>query len=362
VVLSSDAVSPVSCPPFAESLALNNVPVVKRNLRRIGVAMALLSLLVLLAAYWLLTPPAPYVPLTGLAPSSVSLIALGDQGSGRLQQWLVAQSMERVAERDGRLDLVVLLGDNFYGKSLTGTADRNWEMKFERVYWGRWLSRVPFYAVLGNHDYPLSQEVELDYCRQHVGSGRWQMPAHDYVKDFGEVDGRPLLRMVFLDTAAPRDALAQKAALIEQAFQQAGPEPVWRVVAAHHPLRNEGLHGDDDALLASLLPALQRSKVDVFLAGHDHNQQLILRPGEPAWVISGAGGQKLYALGAPRDDTRFSASRAGFAKLDFSASQLRLSYYDEGSQLEQRYQWARNCQWLANGCLLPEAQAAADRR
>lgn len=340
---------------------MNSIAAVKNNLRRIGVAMAVLSLLVLLAAYWLLTPPEPYVPLTGLDPASLSLIALGDQGSGHLQQWRVAQSMERVAARDGRLDLVVLLGDNFYGKSLTGTADRAWEMKFERVYWGSWLSHVPFYAVLGNHDYPLSQAVELDYSRQHAGSGRWQMPAHDYVKDFGWADGRPLLRMVFLDTAAPRDALAQKAAFIEQAFQQAGPEPVWRVVAAHHPLRNEGLHGDDEVLLASLLPVLQRNRVDLFLAGHDHNQQLILRPGEPAWVISGAGGQKLYTLGAARDDARFAASRAGFAKLDFSASGLRLSYYDESSHLEQRYQWARDCQWLANGCLLPEAQAAVDR-
>ncbi|MGE7956298.1 metallophosphoesterase [Pseudomonas sp. NPDC089530] len=340
---------------------MNRILDVKRNLRRIGATLALLSLLALAAGYWLLTPPEPYVPLTGLDPSNLSLIALGDQGSGRLQQWRVAQSMEQVADRDGRLDLVVLLGDNFYGKSLTGTADRNWEMKFERVYWGRWLSHVPFYAVLGNHDYPVSQAVELDYSRQHAGSGRWQMPAHDYVKDFGWVDGRPLLRMVFLDTAAPRDGLAQQAALIEQAFQQPGPEPVWRVVAAHHPLRNEGLHGDDEVLLGALLPALQRSKVDLFLAGHDHNQQLILRPGEPAWVISGAGGQKLYTLGAPREDTRFSASRAGFAKLDFSAARLRLSYYDESSHLEQRYQWARSCQWLANGCLLPEAQAAVAR-
>lgn len=300
------------------------------------------------------TPPAPYVPLCGLDPSFVSMIALGDQGSGDLQQWRVGQAMERVAARDGRLDMVVLLGDNFYGKSLTGTHDLSWQMKFERVYWGQWLSHVPFYAVLGNHDYPVSQKVELEYGQQHKGSGRWQMPSNFYVKDFGSVDGRPLVRMVFLDTSAPREAFQQQIDLLDQAFQQSGPQPVWRIAAAHHPVRNHGQHGEDSELVTTLLPALQRNKVDIFLAGHDHNQQLLLRAAEPAWVVSGAGGQKLYAVGAGAQDTPFATARAGFSKLDMSASQLRLTYYDDRGNPETGYRWVRECQWMAKGCLLPD--------
>jgi tartrate-resistant acid phosphatase type 5 len=261
--------------------------------------------------------------------------------------------MERVAARDGRLDMVVLLGDNFYGKPLTSTHDLGWQMKFERVYWGQWLSHVPFYAVLGNHDYPVSQKFELEYGQQRKGSGRWQMPSNFYVKDFGNVDGRPLVRMVFLDTSAPRESFQRQIDLLDQAFQQPGPAPVWRIAAAHHPVRNHGQHGEDGELVNLLLPALERNKVDVFLAGHDHNQQLLLRAAEPAWVVSGAGGQKLYALGAAGLDTSFATAHAGFAKLDLSPSLLRLNYYDDRGNLETGYRWDRDCQWMAKGCLLP---------
>ncbi|MEB0044145.1 MULTISPECIES: metallophosphoesterase [unclassified Pseudomonas] len=330
----------------------------KKRMRRAAIAVVLLLLTGGAAGYWMLTPPPPYVPLSGLDPSQVSMIALGDQGSGNLQQWRVGRAMERVADNEGRLDMVVLLGDNFYGKPLTSTDDPSWQLKFERVYWGKWLSRVPFYAVLGNHDYPLSQQVELQYGQQRKGSGRWQMPSNFYVKDFGSVEGRPLVRMVFLDTSAPRETLPQQIEWLDQAFQAPGPAPVWRIVAAHHPVRNQGEHVEDSALVAALLPALERNKVDVYLAGHDHNQQLLLRAAEPAWVISGAGGQKLNATRAGSLGTSFATSRAGFAKLDLSVSQLRLAYYDDQGNQETSYRWARDCQWMAQGCLLPEVASS----
>ncbi|MGH8349314.1 MAG: metallophosphoesterase, partial [Pseudomonas sp.] len=234
------------------------------------------------------------------------------------------------------------------------THDYRWGTRFERVYWGHWLSHVPFYAVLGNHDYPVSQKYEIEYGQQRRGSGRWQMPANFYVKDFGDVDGRPLVRMVFLDTSAPRESLQQQIDLIDQAYQAPGPAPVWRIAASHHPVRNQGEHGEESDLVTRLLPVLQRNHVDLLLSGHDHNQQLLLRAGEPAWVISGAGGQKLDVLQTPTPNSTFTASRAGFAKLDLSTTQLRLGYYNDRGDLESGYRWARDCQWMAKGCLLPE--------
>jgi tartrate-resistant acid phosphatase type 5 len=208
--------------------------------------------------------------------------------------------------------------------------------------------------VLGNHDYPKSQKIELEYGQQRKGSGRWQMSSNFYVKDFGSVDGRPLVRMVFLDTSAPRESFQHQIDMLDQAFQQPGPAPVWRIAAAHHPVRNHGQHGEDSELVNLLLPALERNKVDVFLAGHDHNQQLLLRAAEPAWVVSGAGGQKLYAVGAAAQDTSFATAHAGFAKLDLNPRQLRLNYYDDRGNLETGYRWDRDCQWMAKGCLLPD--------
>ncbi|WP_338647568.1 hypothetical protein [Pseudomonas sp. ML2-2023-3] len=94
--------------------------------------------------------------------------------------------------------------------------------------------------------------------------------------------------------------------------------------------------------------------MDMLLSGHDHNQQLLLRAGEPAWVISGAGGQSLYALKTPEPDSTFATSSAGFAKIDLDANQLRLAYYNDLDGLEVGYLWAIECPWMAKGCLLPD--------
>ncbi len=326
--------------------------------RYLLLALAVLILVVgCLAGFMVLVPPAPYTPLQGQDPTRVTLMALGDQGSGDLQQWRVAEGMERVAESEGGLNMVLLLGDNFYGKALSGVGDPAWQLKFERVYHGRWLSRVPFYAVLGNHDYPDSSVVELDYARQHMGSGRWQMPAPFYTRDFGEVDGRPLLRVVFLDTNADGAGRQHQADFLQEAFTAPGPAPLWKMVVAHHALRSSGgKHGEDSALLQQLLPAMQRSGVDLYLSGHEHNQEVIVRPGEPAWLVSGGGGQTLDGL-KPResaDGTLFAVEQHGFARLAFTAQGLQLAYYDPQGAREKGFTWARTCPWMAQGCLTPE--------
>lgn len=336
----------------------------KRRLRHAArwllVAALLGAACILAGAGWMYYyPMGPYTRVTGLDPTQLSVIALGDQGSGSLRQWQVAHAMEVVAERDGRLDLVALLGDNFYGKRLTGVDDDNWQTKFEKVYHGQWLSHVPFYAVLGNHDYPGSQQVELDYARQHKGSGRWQMPDHSYTRDFGQVDGRPLLRVVFLDTSVNGADLGDQVQVMEQAFEQPGPEPIWRIVTAHHPLRTASEH-DDSPLADALLPTLLRQHVDLYLSGHEHSHQLLLRPGEPAWVISGGGGQRLTPLRHVTEPHAFAAVEAGFVKLDLSASHLDLVFYNDHAQATARFAWQRDCPWMANGCLqaVPDAQVA----
>lgn len=299
-----------------------------------------------LAGFMVLVPPPPYTPLLGQNPAQVTLLALGDQGSGDLQQWRVAEGMERVAESDNGVNMVLLLGDNFYGKALSGVDDPAWQLKFERVYHGRWLSHVPFYAVLGNHDFPASAAVELDYARQRAGSGRWQMPAPFYTRDFGEAEGRPLLRVAFLDTNADAAGRQRQADFLQAAFARPGPAPLWKMVVAHHAIRSSGgKHGDDDALLQQLLPAMQHSGVDLYLSGHEHNQEVIVRPGEPAWLVSGGGGQTLDGIrpGVPADGTLFAVEQHGFARLAFSADRLQLAYYNPQGDREQGFLWARAC-------------------
>src|ERR1700761_2905819 len=141
--------------------------------------------------------------------TSIRLLAVGRQGYGNLRTLRVASAMEQAA-RETQTHGVLYLGDNFYPKGVRSTTDSQWGHKFEHLYAGRYLRGMPFFAVVGNHDAEGSIDAELEYARQRLGSGRWQMDGPAYTRDFGRVRGSVLLRAVFLDTTAlKRDPRAQ---------------------------------------------------------------------------------------------------------------------------------------------------------
>ncbi|HRF73647.1 MAG TPA: metallophosphoesterase [Accumulibacter sp.] len=214
------------------------------------------------------------------------------------------------------------------------------------------MAAIPFYAVLGNHDVQGNAEAQIQYSQEQAGSGRWQMPAHFYRSDFGTDDGHPLLRIVFIDTnQLTPESLDRQARFIEQAFAPSGGRPTWRVVVAHHPIRNFGKHGETPQLVSALLPVLQKAHVDLYLTGHDHDQQLIARDGEPYYVISGGGGQGLYRVARDHEGLVFGESQHGFAKIVVDPERMAISFYAEGAELAGQYAVNRICAGLAVGCL-----------
>lgn len=317
-------------------------------------ASAVLALVVLVLAHRALWPPLAVLPSPPGQGERVAFLALGDQGSGDLSQWRVARAMEDVAGRSEGVDFVTLLGDNFYGGPLASVDDAQWDWRFERMYSGRHLAALPFYAVLGNHDYGGDPEIQIQYARQHRGSNRWRMPAHYYMEDFGRAGDRPLLRLVFVDTNLPPAQLAQEVAFIRQAFAPSAVAPVWKVVLGHHPVRSHGRHGDTPQLVATLLPALREAGVDLYLSGHDHNQQLVLQENEPAYVVSGGGGGHTYEFKAPRETLPFAAESLGFVRVGADADRLDIEFFEQDGGSEARFSMARKCAGGASRCLVPE--------
>ena len=263
----------------------------------------------------------------------INFFAIGDQGSGSLEQRAVADAMEKVARKNKNLDFVVLLGDNFYiDKKLTESSGE-WNTMFEEVYSGAYLSAVPFYAILGNHDKDLSSgqapHPEIEYSKKALGSNRWRMPAHYFHSDFGNIQGHPLLRIVFLDTNASGDEMAIQANYVREQFINNPIQPIWKIVVGHHTIRSCGKHFEDKANLTNtLLPSMQDAKVDIYLSGHDHNQQLIVKDNEPNYVINGAGGKSLYAQKVKSASLRFFNESYGFVSLKANANMLKIEFYD----------------------------------
>jgi hypothetical protein len=93
---------------------------------------------------------------TGSASSTnVSFFVVGDWGrEGTANQSAVAELMSRVALEFGQPPVAILsTGDNFYPNGLNSTEDPLFDASFSRVYTGKGLEGVPWFGVLGNHDY-----------------------------------------------------------------------------------------------------------------------------------------------------------------------------------------------------------------
>ncbi|MBF8271432.1 MAG: acid phosphatase [Magnetococcales bacterium] len=262
----------------------------------------------------------------------VVFFALGDQGTGKENQRRVAQAMERVAARQvGGVDGVLLLGDNFYPDGVSSVDDPQWQTKFETIYAGPILAKIPFYATLGNHDVRSDPAVQIDYARKRLGSGRWHMDGHLYSLDQGvTASGQPLLRIVVLDGNLE---VQQQGEFVQQAFSPKTRQPVWRLVANHYPLRSSAKHGNSEPLLTRLLPVLQAERVDVYLCGHDHDLELLQPPGEPLQIVSGAGGQKLYSMEKKSPWSKFFAKSFGFVRIEATAATLAVTLFNDGGEV-----------------------------
>jgi len=289
-----------------------------------------------------------YTPVNPDIAQEINFFALGDQGTGESDQMDVARAMEQVAERNKNLNFVILLGDNFYIDEPLTLKSTAWKTIFEEVYTGTYLNAVPFYAILGNHDDDIhpggKTHPEIEYSRKALGSKRWHMPDSYYHYDFGIANGRPLLRLVFLDTNAPADQLQVQVDYIRKQFTENPVQPLWKAVVGHHTLRSYGKHyADKNSIAPILIAAMKQANVDFYLSGHDHNQQLIVKDNEPVYIVDGAGGRRLTAQKASAKDLRFFRKGFGFVGLSVNATRLNIDFYDSGAEKLVSHQIDRNC-------------------
>ena len=281
-----------------------------------------------------------------IAPDSsqgaqISFFALGDQGRGNHRQRKVSDMMETVCQQDRDVNFTLLLGDNFYWDGVHSIDDPKWLDQFELAYNTPCLRGMPFYAVLGNHDYKGNPQAQVVYSQKRLGSARWRMPSSFYVRDFGSFNNRALIRLVALDTNQP---MAEQLELIQKAFKN--PEDsIWKMAAGHHQIRSfSSKYGDNQKLIDSLLPLLQQYQVDMYFCGHSHNLQLITRAAEPLYVISGAGGARIRKI---KNDTTgsliYGAERHGFVKIDATPLDLSIKFIENLKEDPQTYTVTREC-------------------
>jgi len=236
--------------------------------------------------------------------------------------------MEQAA-REATTHGVLYLGDNFYPKGVQSTSDPQWQHKFERLYGGKYLRGMPFFAVVGNHDAEGSIAAELEYARQRLGSGRWQMDGPAYTRDFGRVRGKTLARAVFLDTVALKRDPREQLDYLARAFSAEEPV-IWRIVVGHYGFRSlTNEQYTRNLTLTHLLPELQALKVDACITANDRFQQILDRPGEPLHVSANGGGDMAeIGLKPENPQTDFVTSQGGFAVVTVNETTLTVQLRD----------------------------------
>jgi acid phosphatase len=271
--------------------------------------------------------------------SALSFLVVGDWGKPDLgaDALAVATQMGKEAEEIDA-NFVISTGDNFYENGVQSVNDPLWQTAFEKVYSAVSL-QVPWYVVLGNHDYDGEPNAELAYA---LTSSRWTIPSRYYAIQ-KVVSGHASADFFFLDTNMLADVnlanfwldagVDAKEQLDWLDTMLAASRATWKIVVGHHPIYSGGEHGDTPALREALLPLLKRHLVRVYINGHDHNLEHIERDGVH-FLTSGSGAEQTPAR--PVDGTLFVAASIGFLSATLSADLLGIAFIsDEGTVLHR---------------------------
>lgn len=275
----------------------------------------------------------PPKSIDGPAETALRLIALGDAGlapddeESHLEETLAA--MQAIPDVDG----ILLLGDNVYDCGVESVNAEEWTTVIAPLL----KLGKPVFPVLGNHDWGRRAIHSCSFSRPEAeiaksgqpGFERWIFPDASYilrtpVAEFILYDSTPMAEALKDEIQRPlcalRTALSAKKAL------------PWRIVAAHHPLFSCGAHGDDPEtsnVRLAVEPLLQR--VDLYVAGHDHNLEIRTEgTGSPVYLISGSGA-KIRPSSNCEEGPDFQID-GGFAVLDISAEELKIRVFCNGQE------------------------------
>jgi len=269
---------------------------------------------------------------------ALNFAIIGDWGrQGRPDQKQVAQQMG-IACKNAAASFVISVGDNFYERGVTSLDDDHWQRSFEKVYDAPSL-QVPWYVILGNHDYAGKTGPQLEYAKTNP---RWIMPARYYTQVY-PVDSATRLECFYVDTCPfigeyqhnpefseiPAQDADRQLQWLDRSLADSKAE--WKLVFGHHPIYSSGLaHGNQPEMIEHILPLLQKYKVQAYFAGHDHDLEH-LKVGDLDLIVSGAGSEHRPVKTPPTSP--FSQATSGFALVSVRSNEMQVRFIDNVGNL-----------------------------
>lgn len=261
------------------------------------------------------------ITLVLVATDGITFFSIGDWGGAALGQNFV-DNVDAVASQMAKTSpnpqFIVNTGDNFYYCGIQNTTDTQIEVDFNKPFAASPLE-VPWYSVLGNHEYGYNVEAQIELAQSH---SRWVMDARYYTKRVELGSSGHYATLIFLDSSPCVSAyrasdnsgwdpcgseyptcsiddtdddwegvckfheniMGQDCGAQYTWFQQQlakVPADDWLFVVGHHPA--------DEMDVADMTSAMQAHGFDLFLNGHAHTLTQYEVDGNSAYVTTGAG-------------------------------------------------------------------------
>jgi len=222
---------------------------------------------------------------------------------------------------------VISLGDNFYEDGVREPDDWRFKAVFEDVYKGDKL-QVPWYTIVGNHDYRSGASGIDAQVRYSKMSKRWKMP-HRYFDRVETVEEGVQLHLIFLDTTKIIDGDTQQVEWLEDKL--ANSKAQWLFVIGHHPCISDSDHGNLPGMMQHVYPLLHQYNVDAFIAGHDHVLEH-LKDGDVHMLVIGSG-CKLGTMKTASPHLVYGEARLGFLNALINSNEAHLQFVSDDSDI-----------------------------
>jgi hypothetical protein len=266
---------------------------------------------------------------------------MGATGKGTAGPNEVAAAIKAKCEASG-CDFVQLLGNNIYDAGVDSVSDAQWDTKFEAPYAA---VDLPFYAVLGNHDYGgylivaapglgnefFKGQFQVDYTSASP-SGKWKMPANYWHRRLRDVEFIGLdsnLQMWDMDAAQRSDVAAWLAASTAK----------WKIVFGLHSYRSNGRHGNagnydnfdvpidpgSGTRIKSFMDDIVCGHADLHISAYDHNLQWMQETcAGTELIVSGAGSSVNELIGS--QPTHYQSPQLGFVYVVIDGNTLTAEF------------------------------------
>jgi tartrate-resistant acid phosphatase type 5 len=255
-----------------------------------------------------------------LNSGGIRILVFSDAGNGDALQMQLAGTMADFCSRNG-CHFGLMLGDNIYPAGVRSTDDPQFIEKFEKPYA---RLAMPILGILGEHDWGrkgvmYNWRAQIDYSKK---SRLWLMPSDVYAVT---MEG---LKILALNTNSLPISKYQKKWLAEELDRS---KFRWNVVIGHKPILSYGYHGDTDFMVSETLPLLC-GRADLYLAGHEHNSQILKADCGLHLVITGAT-NKLRPEKPAGPRSLFTKNEPGFAYLVVEEKKLTVRMVSSSGEI-----------------------------